>query len=84
MIGANASGAAATVTPRATRVNVPLADLKVQYGQLKGEILAALEEVAESTAYVLGPKVAAFEKDFAAYAGAKHAIEIIAGAGFHN
>jgi len=79
MIGANASGAAATVTPRAARVNVPLGDLKVQYGQLKGEILAALEEVAESTAYVLGPKVAAFEKEFAAYAGAKHAIGVNSG-----
>jgi hypothetical protein len=39
----------------ASVVNVPLADLKLQYEQLKGEILPALAEVAQSTAYVLGP-----------------------------
>ena len=77
MIRANETGA--TATARAAKANVPLADLKIQYGQLKGEVLAALEEVAESTAYVLGPKVAAFEKDFAAYAGAKHAIGVNSG-----
>jgi dTDP-4-amino-4,6-dideoxygalactose transaminase len=84
MIRANEAGATATSTAaRATqtspKVNVPLADLKVQFGQIRMEVLAALEEVAESTAYVLGPKVAAFEKDFAAYAGAKHAIGVNSG-----
>jgi len=61
------------------RVQVPLADLKAQYALLKDEILASLAEVAESTAYVLGPKVAAFEKDFAAYSGAKHCVAVNSG-----
>ena len=77
MMRANESGA--MVTTQAAKVNVPLADLKIQYGQLKDEILASLAEVAESAAYVLGPKVASFEKDFAAYAGARHAIGVNSG-----
>jgi dTDP-4-amino-4,6-dideoxygalactose transaminase len=60
-------------------VQVPLGDLSAQYALLKDEILASLNEVAESTAYVLGPKVAAFEKDFAAYAGTKHCVGVNSG-----
>ena len=74
-----ASESGATATAPAARVQVPLADLKAQYAQLKDEILASLAEVAESTAYVLGPKVAAFEKDFATYAGAKHCVGVNSG-----
>ena len=77
MMRANESGA--MVTTQAAKVNVPLADLKIQYGQLKDEILASLAEVAESASFVLGPKVASFEKDFAAYAGARHAIGVNSG-----
>ena len=42
-------------------------------------MLEALQEVAESTAYVLGPKVAAFEEAFAAYVGAKHCVGVNSG-----
>jgi dTDP-4-amino-4,6-dideoxygalactose transaminase len=69
----------ATVASSAKRVQVPLGDLKAQYALLKDEILTSLNEVAESTAYVLGPKVVGFEKDFAAYAGSKHCIGVNSG-----
>jgi dTDP-4-amino-4,6-dideoxygalactose transaminase len=72
------SDGGAAVAP-AKRVQVPLGDLKSQYKLLKDEILSSLNEVAESTAYVLGPKVAAFEKDFAAYAGTKHCVGVNSG-----
>jgi dTDP-4-amino-4,6-dideoxygalactose transaminase len=72
------SDSGAAVAP-AKRVQVPLGDLKQQYALLKDEILSSLNEVAESTAYVLGPKVAAFEKDFAAYAGTKHCVGVNSG-----
>jgi dTDP-4-amino-4,6-dideoxygalactose transaminase len=58
---------------------VPFLDLKAQYKQIRGEVLKALEEVADSTAYVLGPKVAEFEKNFAEYAGAKHCVALNSG-----
>ncbi len=58
---------------------VPLMDLRAQYARLRTEIQQALLEVAESTAYVLGPRVAAFEKDFAAYTGVKHCVGVNSG-----
>jgi dTDP-4-amino-4,6-dideoxygalactose transaminase len=67
------------VTTQRPRLNVPLADLAAQFGQLQDEILPALAEVASSTAYVLGPRVAEFERNFASYAGAKHCVGVNSG-----
>src|SRR5271165_2043593 len=58
---------------------VPFLDLKAQYATLRVEILEALHEIAESTAYVLGPKVIAFEEAFAAFVGAKHCVGVNSG-----
>ncbi len=58
---------------------VPFLDLGVQYDGLREEILGAIAEVAESTTYVLGPRVAAFEEAFAAYAGARHCVAVNSG-----
>ena len=46
---------------------IPLVDLKAQYESIKGEIDGAIAEVLSSCQFVLGPKVEAFEADFAAY-----------------
>jgi dTDP-4-amino-4,6-dideoxygalactose transaminase len=58
---------------------VPFLDLKAQYAPLREEMVQAVTEVMDSTTYVLGPKVAAFEEAFAAYVGAKHAIGVNTG-----
>jgi dTDP-4-amino-4,6-dideoxygalactose transaminase len=55
-------------------MQVPLLDLRAQYTPLKPQFLAAIEEVCDSQALVLGPKTDAFEKAVAIYSGAKHAI----------
>ena len=60
-------------------MQVPFLDLKAQYRQIEGEILPALAEVCENAQFVLGPKVAAFEKDFAAFCGAKHCVAVNSG-----
>jgi len=60
-------------------MNVPFLDLKAQYRQIEGEILPALREVCENCQFVLGPKVAQFEKDFAAFCGAKHCVAVNSG-----
>ncbi len=60
-------------------MQVPLLDLKLQYAPLKAQILAAMEEVADSQALVLGPKTEAFEKAVAAYTGSPHAIGVSSG-----
>ena len=47
---------------------IPLVDLKAQYESIKGEIDAAIADVVESCQFILGPKVEAFEADFATIA----------------
>ena len=65
--------------PSAAPAGVPFLDLKSQYASIRNEILEALREVADSTSYVLGPKVAAFEEEFAAYTGTKHCVALNSG-----
>ncbi len=59
--------------------NVPFVDLKAQYRVVGEAIRAELAEVMESCAFVLGPKVAAFEEAFAAYCGADHCVAVNSG-----
>jgi dTDP-4-amino-4,6-dideoxygalactose transaminase len=58
---------------------VPVLDLKAQYAGLREEMALAVREVLDSTTYVLGPKVAAFEEAFAAYLGVKHCVGVNSG-----
>jgi dTDP-4-amino-4,6-dideoxygalactose transaminase len=60
-------------------VPVPFLDLKAQYQPLREEVLFALRDVADSTAFVLGPKVTAFEEAFAHYTGVKHCVAVNSG-----
>jgi dTDP-4-amino-4,6-dideoxygalactose transaminase len=53
---------------------VPLCDLQPQYQQLKGEIESAVNRVLASGQVILGPEVAAFEREVAAYCGAGYAV----------
>ena len=58
---------------------VPFLDLKAQVAGIRGEVQAALDRVLESSAFVLGPAVADFERKFAPYAGARHAAGVSSG-----
>jgi dTDP-4-amino-4,6-dideoxygalactose transaminase len=58
---------------------IPFLDLKAQYQSIKPEIDAAVLKILESSQFVLGEEVAAFESDFAAYCGATHAIAVNSG-----
>lgn len=58
---------------------IPMVDLKTQYHRLKAEIDEALTEVLESTAFILGPNVKAFEASVAEYLGVRHAIGCASG-----
>lgn len=60
-------------------MQVPLLDLKAQYTTIKAEVSRAISEVCESQAFALGPAVAQFEEDVAAYCGVKHAIGVSSG-----
>src|SRR6476620_6520933 len=58
---------------------VPLFDTTTPILPLREEILARMREVVEDTRYILGPNVAAFEQEFAAYCGAAHAVGVANG-----
>src|SRR5262245_40038762 len=53
---------------------VPFVDLKAQYRSIKPEIDAAISRVLESSQFILGSEVAAFEEEFAAYTHARFAV----------
>lgn len=58
---------------------IPLVDLKAQYRQIKDEVRAAIDGVLESCQFVLGDEVAAFEREFAAFSGTRHAVAVNSG-----
>src|SRR6266568_1771502 len=60
-------------------MRVPLLDLSEQYRALVDEIRAATDEVLKSQRFILGPKLAEFEKAAAEYCGAPHAIGVSSG-----
>jgi len=58
---------------------IPMVDLKIQYHQLKSEIDAALFEVLQNTAFILGPNVRSFEEETAAYLDVKYTVGCASG-----
>jgi dTDP-4-amino-4,6-dideoxygalactose transaminase len=55
---------------------VPFLNLKTQHQALKAEILAAISEVLDSTAFAGGSFVTKFEEEFAAFCHAKHCVGV--------
>lgn len=62
-----------------SKPSVPLVDLQAQYATLKCEIDAAIRRVIDSTCFINGPEVAAFEEEFAATVGAEHCVGVASG-----
>jgi len=58
---------------------IPLLDLKQQYASIRDEVLRVTEEVYASQMFILGKRVDDFERDFAAYCQARHAIGLSSG-----
>ena len=64
-----------TLTPD----TIPYANLKAQYRAIKPEIDTAVLNALENSTFILGPDVAAFENEFAAYIGAPYAVGVNSG-----
>jgi dTDP-4-amino-4,6-dideoxygalactose transaminase len=58
---------------------IPLFDTATPLIPLRDELHAAAIRVLDSGRYVLGPELAAFETEFAAYVGARHAVGVANG-----
>src|SRR5271166_3326428 len=62
-----------------TTDGVPLCDLLGQYRELEPQLLEAVRRVLASGQAILGPEVAALEKEIAAYCGIGHAVGCASG-----
>lgn len=58
---------------------IPFVDLQAQYRAIKTEVDAAIQRVLDSTAFILGREVEAFEAAFAEYVGAKFCVGVNSG-----
>jgi len=66
-------------TTASTLVRVPFLDLRAQYHSIKAEVDAAVAHVLESSQFVLGEEVAAFEREFALLTGAAEGVAVNSG-----
>ncbi len=58
---------------------IPFVDLQGQFQTIRDEVRAAVDHVLQSGQFVLGPEVAAFEREFSAYAGVAFGIGVNSG-----
>jgi dTDP-4-amino-4,6-dideoxygalactose transaminase len=63
----------------ANPMKIPLVDLVAQYQSIRDEIEQAIRGVLESGVFILGPNVAAFEAEIAAYLGVRYAVGVASG-----
>ena len=60
-------------------MTIPFVDLRLQYSNIKAEIDEAIARVLETTAFILGREVEAFESAFAEYVGARFCVGLNSG-----
>ncbi len=60
-------------------MTVPLFDTSTALKPLRNDLREAVARVLDSGHYILGPEVEAFEREFADYCGAKHAVAVANG-----
>jgi dTDP-4-amino-4,6-dideoxygalactose transaminase len=54
-------------------------DLQMQYRPLRDQLLAAMARVADSQRFIMGPEIAALERELAEMLGIRHAIAVSSG-----
>src|SRR3954471_19768885 len=64
---------------RAMPDRIELVDLGAAYCELREEIDGAIRRICESSAFIGGDEVDAFEEDWAAFTGARHAVGVANG-----
>jgi UDP-2-acetamido-2-deoxy-ribo-hexuluronate aminotransferase len=55
-------------------MNIQMVDVKSQYLKIKEQVDRGIQEVLDTTAFINGPQVKKFQKEFEAYLGVKHVI----------
>jgi dTDP-4-amino-4,6-dideoxygalactose transaminase len=59
--------------------SVPLVDLRQQHAAVAAEVAEGWQQVLAQTAFIGGPQVAEFEKDYATFTGARHCVGVANG-----
>jgi dTDP-4-amino-4,6-dideoxygalactose transaminase len=60
-------------------MRVPFLDLKVQFKAIEHEVLPMVKEAMENAAFIGGPQVSGFEKEFAAFCDSRHCVGVNSG-----
>lgn len=58
---------------------IPLVDLAAAHAEVADEVETGFKRIFADTAFIGGPEVAAFEKEYAAFSGLPHAIGVANG-----
>jgi dTDP-4-amino-4,6-dideoxygalactose transaminase len=58
---------------------IPLVDLSAQHEQVADEVAQGWQQVLAQTAFIGGPQVAAFEREYAAFSGVPHCVGVANG-----
>ncbi len=78
--GASAcKGGVEVKTTKTDESKVPFVDLKAQYAEIKEEVDGGIKGVLDRCDFILGESVKSFEKEFAAYCGAKYCAGVASG-----
>ncbi len=67
------------MTPSTDPTPIPYLRLQPEYDALRADWFARIDEAGANGAFILGPEVEAFEREAAAYLGARHAIGVANG-----
>jgi len=67
------------MTVTATKIQIPLVDLRAQYQTIKDEVRTAIDEILEGMQLTIGPNVRAFDEEWARFCGTRHAVGVGSG-----
>ena len=60
-------------------MDVPFLDLKAQMATIRPEVDAAIGRVLDSTQFIMGDELTAFEREFAAFCGTRECVGVDSG-----
>jgi len=58
---------------------IPIVDLRAQYASIRDQVRSAMDAVAETQQFILGPAVKQFETEMAVFLGCQHAVGVASG-----
>ncbi len=67
------------MTAQPTATPIPLVDLSLQHSEVADEVAAGFERVLAKGAYIMGPEVAEFEREYAGYSGVRRCVGVANG-----